>query len=191
MSTAAITAGQMHALLESGGAPAQVETLFRNTVEHAPIGIAYANRDGTYRHCNRAFCAMLGFSHAELDGRSIATLTVPEDLESATLGLERLWRGEIPHLDVERRYLRRDGGALWVRVTTSLVRGGGPEPECSVEFLRDISARKEMAIALVQNQTLLATVIAELPLALLACDINGKVTHYNRAAIELFGIPAE
>ncbi len=191
MSTASINAAQLHALLESGGAPAHVETLFRNTVEHAPIGIAFANRDGTYRHCNRAFCAMLGFSNAELDGRSIATLTVAEDLESTTLGLERLWRGEIPHLDVERRYLRRDGSALWVRVTTSLVRGGGQEPECSVEFLRDISARKEMAIALVQNQTLLATVIAELPLGLLACDINGKVTHYNRAAIELFGIPAE
>ena len=171
--------------------PRHVETLFRNTVEHAPVGIAFANRDGTYRHCNRSFCAMLGFSRAELDGTAIATLTVTEDLESTTMGLERLWRGEIAHLDVERRYLRKDGSALWVRVTTSLVRGGGREADCSVEFVRDISARKEMAIALVQNQTLLATVIAELPLALLACDINGKVTHYNRAAIELFGIPAE
>jgi len=191
MSTATFSVAEIHALLESGNAPALVDTLFRNTVEHAPVGIAYADRAGTYRHCNRAFCAMLGFSHAELDGQSIANLTVPEDLESTTLGLERLWRGEIPHLDVERRYLRRDGSALWVRVTTSLVRGDGPEAECSVEFLRDISGRKEMAIALVQNQTLLATVIAELPLALLACDINGKVTHYNRAAIELFGIPTE
>ncbi|HSY44755.1 MAG TPA: PAS domain-containing protein, partial [Steroidobacteraceae bacterium] len=40
--------------------PRHVETLFRNTVEHAPVGIAFANRDGTYRHCNRSFCAMLG-----------------------------------------------------------------------------------------------------------------------------------
>ena len=47
MSTASINAAQLHALLESGGAPAHVETLFRNTVEHAPIGIAFANRDGS------------------------------------------------------------------------------------------------------------------------------------------------
>src|SRR5207248_7546758 len=39
-------------------------------------------------------------------------------------------------------------------------------------------------------QTLLATLIAELPLALLACDVAGRMTHYNRAAIELFGIPS-
>jgi signal transduction histidine kinase len=116
---------------------------------------------------------------------------VADDREATLAGHERLWRGDITHLDVERRYLRKDGGALWVRVTTSLVRGGGEEPVCTVEFLRDISARKQMAAALLQNQTLLATVIAELPLALLACDVTGQVTHYNRAAVELFGIPTE
>jgi PAS domain S-box-containing protein len=168
-----------------------VEALLRNTVEHAPVGIAFANRDGTFRHCNVAFCSMLGFAIEELASRSIANLTHAEDLASTAVSLERLWRGELPHVDVEKRYIRKDGSALWVRVTTSLVRGGGAEPECTVEFLRDISSRKEMAAALLQNRTLLATVIAELPLALVACDVKGHVTHYNRAAVKLFGIPAE
>ncbi len=171
--------------------PAETDALFRNTVEHAPVGIAFANRDGSYRHGNRAFCAMLGYGAAEITSRSIASLTVAEDLEVTADGLERLWRGDISHLDVEKRYVRKDGSALWVRVTTSLVRGGSARAECSVEFLRDISARKEIANALVQNQTLLATVIAELPVALLACDVSGRVTHYNRAAVELFGIPTQ
>src|SRR6516164_3350278 len=174
------------ALLEM---PAAGESLFRNTLEHAPVGIAFANRGGTYRHANRAFCSMLGFSAAELTSRSIASITAAEDLAATHEGLGRLWRGEIAHLDIEKRYLRRDGSALWVRVTTSLVSGGGPGHECTVEFLRDISTRKRIAAELLQNQTLLATVIAELPLALLACDIDGRVTHYNRAAVELFGIP--
>jgi PAS domain S-box-containing protein len=168
-----------------------IETLFRNTVEHAPVGIGFANRDGSFRHGNRAFCALLGFTAEELKNESIASLTHGADLESTTAGVVRLWNGEIPHLDVEKRYLRKDGAALWVRATTSLVHGGGPEPECSVEFLRDISARKEMASALLQNQTLLGTVIAELPLALVACDVRGQVTHYNPAAALLFGIPAD
>jgi PAS domain S-box-containing protein len=168
-----------------------VEALLRNTVEHAPVGIAFANRDGSFRHCNRAFCSMLGFAVEELKSKSIANLTHAEDLESTTVNLERLWRGEHAYLDVEKRYVRNDGSALWVRVTTSLVRGGGDEPECSVEFLRDISTRKQMANALLQNQTLLATVIGELPLALVACDVNGRVTHYNRAAVKLFGIRAQ
>ena len=174
------------ALLET---PATGENLFRNTLDHAPVGIAFANRDGGYRHANRAFCALLGYSTADLTSRSIATITAAEDLPATQEGLARLWRGEIAHLDIEKRYLKSDGSTLWVRVTTSLVSGGGGEPECTVEFLRDISARKRIATELLQNQTLLATVIAELPLALLACDVDGRVTHYNRAAVELFGIP--
>jgi PAS domain S-box-containing protein len=178
-------------LFRISGTQRPVETLFRNTVENAPVGIAFANRDGSFRHGNRAFCALLGFDADELKRESIGSLTHGADLESTTAGLARLWSGEIQHLDVEKRYLRKDGTALWVRATTSLVKGGGAEPECSVEFLRDISVRKEMAAALLQNQTLLATVIAELPLALVACDVRGQVTHYNPSAALLFGIPAD
>lgn len=165
-----------------------VETLFRNTVEHAPVGIGFANRDGQFRHANLAFCAMLGYTAEQLRQESVESLTHAEDLESTKAGLERLWRREVTHLDFEKRYIRKNGSPLWVRVTTSLVGGGGDEPECSVEFLRDISVRKEMAAALLQNQTLLATVVGELPLALLSCDVRGQLTQYNRAAIELFGI---
>ncbi|HWZ62929.1 MAG TPA: PAS domain S-box protein [Steroidobacteraceae bacterium] len=165
-----------------------VETLFRNTVEHAPVGIAFANRDGTFRHANLAFCAMLGYSVEQLRGESVATLTHGEDLPNTTAAHQQLWRRDVTHFDVEKRYIRKNGTPLWVRVTTSLVADGSSEPECSVEFLRDISVRKEMAAALLQNQTLLATVVGELPLALLSCDVRGQLTHYNRAAIDLFGI---
>ena len=167
-----------------------VETLFRNTVEHAPVGIAFANSDGGFRHANLAFCAMLGYTTEQLRHESIESLTHADDLESTRAGLQRLWRREVTHLDVEKRYIRKNGSPLWVRVTTSLVGGGGADPDCSVKFLRDISVRKEMAAALLQNQTLLATVVGELPLGLLSCDVRGQLTHYNRAAIDLFGIPA-
>ena len=168
-----------------------VDTLFRSTVEHAPVGIAFANSDGGFRHTNLAFCAMLGYTTEQLRQESIESLTHPDDLESTKAGLERLWRREVTHLDVEKRYVRKNGSPLWVRVTTSLVDGGSGSPECSVEFLRDISVRKEMAAALLQNQTLLATVVGDLPIGLLSCDVRGQLTHCNRAAMELCGIPPQ
>jgi len=186
-----VIAGQdMEALLREPHARHE-ETLFRNTVEDAPVGIAFADREGRYRYCNRAFCAMLCFDSEELNGESMASFTHAADLESTTAGLGRLWSGEIAHLEIEKRYLRKNGGALWVHATTSLVSDGSKEPQCSVEFLLDISARKQMAAALLQNETLLATVIADLPIALVAGDVRGQVTHHNRAAAELLGIPAE
>jgi PAS domain S-box-containing protein len=183
--TGAADAATITALL---GTPEPGDSLFRNTLEHAPVGIAFANRDGSYRHCNVAFCSMLGFSASELAARTIASITAAEDRTATAEGLERLWRGEIPYLDIEKRYVRKDGSTLWVRVSTSRVVGSGGS-ECTVEFLRDISVRKRIAAELLQHQTLLGIVIAELPVALLACDTDGQVTHHNRLAAELFGIP--
>src|SRR5438094_5015998 len=59
-----------------------LDALFRNTVEQAPVGIAFASRDGSYRYCNKTFCAMLGFAPEELNDASIAGLTLSEDPRS-------------------------------------------------------------------------------------------------------------
>jgi PAS domain S-box-containing protein len=44
---------------------------------------------------------------------------------------------------------------------------------------------------LLQQRTLLEAVITDLPIALLACDVTGNITHYNRAAMELHCVDAE
>ncbi len=182
------TVGDVDAFLESG-ARQSLESLCRDVVEQAPVGIAFINRDGSYRSCNRAFGELLGFSADDIVDQTITSLTAGEDLSATLEGLERLWRGEIALLDLEKRCRRRDGTELWVRVSTSLVRGRQAAPQCAVEFVRDISARRGIAAALIQNQTLLAAVIAELPLALLACDTAGRVNFHNPSALKLFGLP--
>jgi PAS domain S-box-containing protein len=179
------TIGNVTDLVSPRGDLERAETLFRDTVEQAPVGIAYADRGGRFLRCNQAFCAMLGFSLGELQGHSIADLTCREDVACTSRELERLWSGEAAFVDIEKRYTRKDGSLLWVRVTTALVREGDATPERSVEFLRDISTRKRLAAELLQQQTLLEAVITDLPVALLACDVAGQITHYNRAAADL------
>jgi signal transduction histidine kinase len=59
-----------------------------------------------------------------------------------------------------------------------------------VEFLRDISARKDLAAALLQNQQLLKAVIADLPVAIRACNVEGGVFLHNPAAEQVFAMRA-
>ena len=165
-------------------------TIFRNTFDQAPIGIAYSDRNGALLRFNQAFCTLLGFAPDELAAKSVGELTHAEDVALAAAQLERLWDGEIPFVDIEKRYRRKDGSYLWVRTTTALVHEDS-NTECSVEYLRDISQRKELSAALLQQQTLLKAVISELPLALLACDVAGNITHYNHAAVELYRIKSQ
>jgi PAS domain S-box-containing protein len=171
-------------LVTARGELHRAETLLRHTFDQAPIGIAYADRAGKFLKFNGAFSALLGYDPAELVGCSMGELTHAEDVEAADKQFERLWKREVQFLDFEKRYRRRDGTYLWVRTTTALVRDGS-RADRSVEYLRDITQRKELAAQLVQQRTLLEAVIGDLPVALLACDVEGRITHYNRAAAEL------
>jgi len=178
-------------LVHARGDLRKAETLFLNTFDQAPIGIAYADRSLKLLRFNDSFCTHLGYDPAELAGRSLEELTHPEDAHAATKEIDRLWNDEVPYVDIEKRYRRKDGSYLWVRTTTALVRDGSCA-DCSVEYLRDITLRKALADQVAQQQTLLEAVITDLPVALLVCDVAGNITHYNRAAMELYAIlPSE
>ena len=137
----------------------KAETMFHNTFDQAPIGIAHADRRGRLLRCNPSFWTMLGYDPADLANKTIADVTHGDDVERVSTELKRLWNGETPYVDLEKRYLRKDGSFLWVRMTTALVREGDAKPDYSVEFLRDISARKESAEELerVHKQLMIAS----------------------------------
>jgi PAS domain S-box-containing protein len=137
----------------------KAETMFRNTFDQAPIGIAHADRRGRLLRYNQAFCTMLGFEPAELATKTIGDVTHRDDVARVSAEIKRLWTGEIQFVDLEKRHIRKDGSIHWVRITTALVREGDGKPEYSVEFLRDISARKESAEELerVHKQLMIAS----------------------------------
>jgi PAS domain S-box-containing protein len=167
-----------------------MEMFYRNTFEQAPIGIAYASRQGRFLRCNRACQQMLGFTSAELEGMSIWQLTHESDLAHSSAAIERLWRGEIDSYSMEKRYVRKDSVAVWVRVTAALVRDQSGTAQCSVGFLEAISDRKLMEEALQQSRNLLETMIADIPFAIIACDNDGRVFISNPAAVDLLAIHA-
>ncbi|HEX4240806.1 MAG TPA: PAS domain S-box protein [Steroidobacteraceae bacterium] len=137
----------------------KAESLFSNTFDQAPIGIAFAGRDGKLLRCNRSFRNMLALEPGDLEGRALTDFTHEDDIARVAAELGRLWAGDIDFIDLEKRYVRRNGTPLWVRMTTSLVREGDGEPECAVEFLRDISLRKqaEEELERVHKQLMLAS----------------------------------
>ncbi len=129
----------------AGPEEAGVEALHHATFLQLPMGVGYATRDGTFIWCNEAFDQMLGLAPGEHRQRSIRELTHASDFHSNDLLLQDLWEGRIGSYTLEKRYVKRDGVELWVRVTAAMVRMPDGEPVCSVGFLEDISAHKEMA----------------------------------------------
>jgi PAS domain S-box-containing protein len=86
---------------------------------------------------------MLGFGSGGLAGGRIGDFTCAEDAARVSAEHARLWNGDVQFVDLEKRLVRKEGSMLWVRTTTALVREAAAGAEYSVEFLRDISARKD------------------------------------------------
>jgi PAS domain S-box-containing protein len=121
-----------------------LEALHHATFLQLPLGVGYASRDGSFIWCNDAFDRMLGLEAGEHRNKSIRELTHASDQEHNDQMLCDLWEGRIKSYALEKRYVKRDGTELWVRVTAAMVRTPDGVPVSSVGFLEDISARKGM-----------------------------------------------
>ncbi len=119
------------------------EERYRAIFEQAPVGIIHASLDGRYLRCNAHFAEIIGYPQEDVLRLSFQQITVPEDLESSLGLLHQLREGaeEIP--SIEKRYVRKDGSLVWVRVTLSLQRDGEGRLLYFIAIVEEIQARKE------------------------------------------------
>ncbi len=130
--------------------------LYRDVVETSPDGIWVFDLEGRTVYANPALARMFGAEHSEL-----LDLTVFETLDEAGQGqfadhLEDVRRGELNAGDVECRFVRRDGSALWVLVRESALRGPDGRITAVVHRLTDFSDRRSVHDTLTASQRQLA-----------------------------------
>jgi diguanylate cyclase (GGDEF)-like protein/PAS domain S-box-containing protein len=118
------------------------ESRYASTVELAAVGIAHVDHGGRLIWTNGKLREMLGFSVEELQGLTIRDLSHKDDVHVTDTDRARLHAGEISSLKAEKRYLRRDGTVIWVRITSALRRSPEGQPLYDVSVVEDITDRK-------------------------------------------------
>ncbi|HEU4617959.1 MAG TPA: diguanylate cyclase, partial [Gammaproteobacteria bacterium] len=113
-----------------------------NTVELAAVGIAHVEAGGRFIWVNKHFCQMLGYSKDELLTRTTKDISHPEDVSVTDEERAKLHAGFIDSLTWEKRYLRKDGATIWVRITSTLKRNVQGAPLYDISIVEDISDRK-------------------------------------------------
>lgn len=119
------------------------ERRFRNTFENAAVGMSHVGLDGRFLRVNQKFCNMVGYSREELSGKTFHEITWPEDLEADLQRVDRLIKGEIESVTIEKRYIHKDGRIVWVNLTGSLQCDEELKPQHFVSIVEDISLRKK------------------------------------------------
>jgi PAS domain S-box-containing protein len=124
------------------------EQRFRRVFEQSPLGKAMAGLDLRFRAVNPALCKMLGYTEADLVGRSFLDIVHPDDRDAcASLG-KQLADGSLPQIQIEERFLRKSGDPLWVSVHVGPIRDADGKILYSLGVIEDIDERKRLAQAL-------------------------------------------
>jgi len=89
------------------------EAYYRSLFENSFYGIVVIGPDFKFQQVNAAFCNMLEYRKEELVGKmNIGDVTHPEDMAASEEMLEKLFRKELDHFVVEKRYVAKSGRIL-------------------------------------------------------------------------------
>lgn len=116
----------------------------RKIIQQAAAGVVQTDRNGIMTLVNQKFCDMLGYTEAELLGRSVADVTAPDSVQDTLEAVRRLAAGG-PDLVLEKQYLRRDGSPVWAESSITGLRGAEGAFEGVVAIVVDIDARRPAA----------------------------------------------
>jgi diguanylate cyclase (GGDEF)-like protein/PAS domain S-box-containing protein len=118
------------------------EGLFRSAFDHAATGMALVSPKGQWLQVNHSLCEMLGYSEAELLATTFQQLTHPDDLGAAVASIKQLIKENLPAHQMEKRYLHRQGHAVWVLWGVSPVRDRAGRGLHLIFQIQDITERK-------------------------------------------------
>lgn len=165
---------------------AKLNAILTNT--HA--GIVYSDQTGTIIDCNPAFAALNQMSYEGILGKSVASLTHPDDLDDDRLFLQMTQSGEMTGYEVTKRYLRPDGSIVWVEGYVACLYDEDGNLKNYVGVVQDITERRKAAQALADRENQLRSVLQVAPTGIGV--VNHRIfTQVNEQVCEMTGYTEE
>ncbi|HEX5831132.1 MAG TPA: PAS domain S-box protein [Gemmatimonadaceae bacterium] len=130
--------------IESEAALRASEARYRAVFASAGIGVARISLRGRWLEVNRRACEITGYSAEELVGRPWSDILDPTDRAHDTTLLRGLLSGKVPSLTVDRRFVRKDGDVVWVKLTYTVVREPNRVPRSLAVILEDVTERRTL-----------------------------------------------
>jgi PAS domain S-box-containing protein len=148
---------QAEQLLKTQAELRDSEKKFKAIFDNAGPGIVISNSNGHIEDCNAAFREMLGYGEGELRGKHFSDLTYPDDIGKNLALFRRMIEGEADKYWMDKRYVRKEGRAMWCHLTVSAIREHGAFQYC-LAVVEDIDERRRMEDAVKWSERYLASI---------------------------------
>jgi PAS domain S-box-containing protein len=164
---------------------------FKSLFNHAAVGMAKVSLEGRFLKVNDTLCDILGYKSEAIINRHFNDFTYPDDRAKSNKLKEGLIRGNFNYKSMEKRYVRKDGNIIVVRLTVKMVKDRAGEPSHFVSVFEDITARSEAEKKVEETNSLLKATFEATADGVLAVDNEGNIITYNQRFADLWGIPED
>jgi len=155
-------------------------------VESSDDAIVSKNLDGVIQTWNAGAQRLFGYSPEEAIGQPITILIPADRPDEEPEILARIRRGErVHHFETVRR--RKDGSLIDISLTISPIRDRAGRIIGASKIARDITRQKLAEARLLESERRLQDLLAAVPAAIYTTDVEGRITYFNQAAVDLAG----
>ena len=133
---------------------------FRTLFERASVGIISVGPDGRAIEANPTIERMLGYGRGELTNLSFTEFTHPDDVDVSKGYYQELLANKRSAYQYEKRYVRKNGDVIWVRVTVWSDASVAESSQVAIAMIEDITATKLAHNELIEKAQRLERIIA-------------------------------
>jgi len=169
----------------------QSRKAFQNYFENCSVGMSVTSPEKNWLELNQSLCQMLGYQKEELKGVTWIDLTYPEDVEKNLLLFTEMSEGRLDRYEIDKRFVRKDGSLLYITLSVVCERNTDGSLHHLLTSYVDVTARHKAEEAIMQERSLLRTLIDNLPDSIYVKDAQCRKIVANKADLKRMGYSSE
>jgi PAS domain S-box-containing protein len=174
-------------LREREAALRESEERFRLVFREAPVGIAITDPGGRFLAVNDYLLKALQYAFEELTSATFMDITHPDDRDKTADLVEAVRSGQTDVYELQKRYVKKDGTALWCRIRATAVRTDDGAIRHWIGTIEDISEKRRRERQMERLHQALESTTEGVGIS----DENGRVIFLNKALMRMSGYDVE
>lgn len=157
------------------------DTYYKMLFERAAIGLYHLSLDGNFLKANKKLCETLGYSEDELLKKNFRNITYDADLKESIENVNALINREIESYTYDKRYIKKSGEPIWVRVSNVMVDDRDGSNPYFVGTVEDINEEMKAKNMLKLQKEQMDAILEELPSMVIIKDNQFRYNFVNQA----------
>jgi PAS domain S-box-containing protein len=172
---------------EPNSALARRNRLLEGMFMATKMGMVLVDERGSLVMVNHAMSEMLGYTRAQLEGRSLLDITHPDDRALSRASFETVRGDPQRTVELEKRYVARNGRVILVALTASSFLESATGPRYHVMQVKDITSSKRAEQALLESEERWRMLLARVGEIVVLVDGAGLISYVSPSVKQWLG----